>query len=145
MEVETATFMTIDYFAICFLYYYFQSQVSVSEEKMSDCYYGNYAGTSSLTISLYNKGIFFPKASAHFWPVYLRWLKKIHLIIIEITYCICMCNGCLGITADFDKGWHCSTWESTKCIFLLFFSCALDNIKKQKWAYDLMSYCPGLR
>lgn len=131
--------MAIGYFAICFLYCYFQSQVSVSEKKISNCCYGNYAGASSLNISLYNKGISFPKASARIWPVYLRWHKKIHLIIIDITYVYSMCNGCLGITAGFDKGWHCSIWEKHKMYFLTqFFSCALDKIKKGKWAYDLI-------
>lgn len=52
--------------------------------------------------------------------------------------CIFMCNGCLGITTGFDKGWHCSIWEKHKMYFLTqFFSCALDKIKKGKWAYDL--------
>lgn len=72
------------------------------KRKSQNCCCANYAGSASWDISVYNKQNSFPKASVHkIWPVYWRRVRKIYLIIIEITYCICMCNGCLGITAAF--------------------------------------------
>uniref|UniRef100_A0A663MYD5 Family with sequence similarity 92 member A n=1 Tax=Athene cunicularia TaxID=194338 RepID=A0A663MYD5_ATHCN len=63
------------------------SQVSVSEEKIPNCYCSNYAGSVNLDISLYNKQNSFSRASVcKIWPVYLKWIKRIWLLIIEILY-----------------------------------------------------------
>lgn len=110
--------------------------MSVSEEKISNCCCSSYAGSASLDISLYNKQNSFPKASVHkIWPVCLRWMESIYLIIIEIAYGVCMCNGCLCITAAFIyRVTDCNNWEYTKCLFLLCFPpvfCAKEKKKRE--------------
>lgn len=77
------------------------------------------AGSASLDTSLCNKWNSFPKASAHkIWPVCLRWIEKIHLFILEITCCICMCKGCLCITAAFNyREWLIVIIENSQNVF----------------------------
>lgn len=108
-------------------------------QKIPNCCFANYAGPASLDISLYNKQHSFPKASAHkIWPVYLRWIEKIHLIIIEITCCICMCNGCLCITAAFIcRKWPIVIIENAQNVFSYSVSSVLDR-EVNTWSYVLL-------
>lgn len=48
----------------------------------------------------------------------LRCIEEVYLIIIEITYCICVCKGCICIIAAITyRVTDGSNWKYTKCLF----------------------------